>query len=273
MAAPIPPALDRIVHHCLEKAPEQRFQSARDLAFDLESVTRRSQPPADFPPPRSKSARLGWSLIAAAAALVLLAGLAGWLLSSARHPATGAQFHQVTYRRGTPGTARFTPDGQNVIYTAAWEAAEPELYSVPADGVGGHPMGIKDARLLAISSKGELAVALAPQARTTLLAPGNLARTTGNSAPKPEIENIQAADFTPDGSALAIVRFVPADFMCQLEYPIGKVLFREKLIDDLRFSRDGKYLAFIAHTNPSDDRGTVTILRSYRRECRRQPAV
>ncbi len=51
-----------------------------------------------------------------------------------------------------------------MIYTAAWEAAEPELYSVPADGVGGHPMGIKDARLLAISSKGELAVALTPQA-------------------------------------------------------------------------------------------------------------
>ncbi len=149
------------------------------------------------------------SLFAAAAALVLLAGLAGWLLSSARHPATGAQFHQVTYRRGTPGTARFTPDGQNVIYTAAWEAAEPELYTVPADGVGGHPMGIKDARLLAVSSKGELAVALSPQVRTTLLAPGNLARTTGTSAPKPEIENIQAADFTPDGSALAIVRLRP----------------------------------------------------------------
>ncbi|MFZ1136337.1 MAG: protein kinase [Candidatus Korobacteraceae bacterium] len=258
---PIPPALDRIVHHCLEKVPEQRFQSARDLAFDLESVTSLTAS-GGLSAAKVKERKTRKSLIAAASALVVLAGLAGWLLASARHPTTGAQFHQVTYRRGTPGTARFTPDGQNVIYTAAWEAAEPELYSVPADGVGGHPMGIKDARLLAVSSKGELAVALSPQARTTLLAPGNLARTTGNSAPKPEIENIQAADFTPDGSALAIVRYVPTDFMCQLEYPIGKVLLRERLIDDLRFSPDGKYLAFIAHTNPSDDRGTVTILRS-----------
>ncbi|MGA9566484.1 MAG: serine/threonine-protein kinase [Candidatus Korobacteraceae bacterium] len=258
---PLPPALDRIVHHCLEKAPEQRFQSARDLAFDLESITSMTSS-GGLSAAKVKERKTRTSLIGAAAALVLLAGLAGWLLASARHAPTGAQFHQVTYRRGTPGTARFTPDGQNVIYTAAWEAAEPELYSVPADGVGGHPMGIKDARLLAVSSKGELAVALSPQARTTLLAPGNLARTTGNSAPKPEIENIQAADFTPDGSALAIVRFVPTDFMCQLEYPIGKVLLRERLIDDLRFSPNGKYLAFIAHTNPSDDRGTVTILRS-----------
>jgi hypothetical protein len=256
----LPPALDRIVHHCLEKNPEQRFQSARDLAFDLESITSTTTS-GGLSAAKVKERKTRTSLIAAAAALVLLAGLGGWLLSSVRKPATGAQFHQVTYRRGTPGTARFTPDGQNVVYTAAWEAAEPELYSVPAEGVGGHPMGIKDARLLAISSKGELAVALTPQPITTLLAPGNLARTTGTSAPKPEIENIQAADFTPDGSALAIVRYVPADFKCQLEYPIGKVLYSEKLIDDLRFSPNGKYLAFIAHTNPSDDRGTVTILR------------
>jgi Tol biopolymer transport system component len=257
---PIPPALDRIVRHCLEKAPEQRFQSARDLAFDLESVTTLTAS-GGVSAVKAKERKTRSYLFAAAAALVALAGLAGWLLAASRH-ATGAQFHQVTYRRGTPGTARFTPDGQNVVYTAAWEAAEPELYSVPADEVGGHPMGIKDARLLAISSKGELAVALTPQAITTLLAPGNLARTTGSSAPKPEIENIQAADFTPDGSALAIVRYVPSDFTCQIEYPIGKVLFRERLVDDLRFSPNGKYLAFIAHTNPSDDRGTVMIIRT-----------
>ena len=257
----LPPALDRIVHHCLEKAPEQRFQSARDMAFDLESITSMTAS-GGLSAAKVKERKTRTSLLAAAAALVLLAGLAGWLLSSARHPATGAQFHQVTYRRGTPGTARFTPDGQNVIYTAAWEAAEPELYTVPADGVGGHPMGIKNARLLAISSKGELAVALDPTPITVFLAPGNLARTAGTSAPKPEIENIQAADFTPDGSALAIVRYVPTDLMCQLEYPIGKVLIREKLIDDLRFSRDGKYLAFIAHTNAGDDHGTVMIVRS-----------
>src|SRR5437764_325841 len=35
----IAPALERIVRHCMEKQPKQRFQSARDIAFDLESVS------------------------------------------------------------------------------------------------------------------------------------------------------------------------------------------------------------------------------------------
>jgi hypothetical protein len=96
-------------------------------------------------------------MIGAAAALVALAGLGGWLLASSVRPSSSAHFHQLTYRRGAPGTARFTPDGKNVIYSATWEGAEPELYIVPSDGVAGHPTGIKDARLLAVSSRGELA--------------------------------------------------------------------------------------------------------------------
>jgi dipeptidyl aminopeptidase/acylaminoacyl peptidase len=117
--------------------------------------------------------------------------------------------------------------------------------------------------LLAVSKRGELAVALATAGLTTLLMPGTLARATdASNAPKPEIENVQAADFTPDGTALAIVRYVPSDRMCQVEYPIGKVLQREQLIDDLRFSPDGRYLAFITHENATDDRGRVVILRS-----------
>ena len=37
--ATMPPALERIVRHCMEKQPKQRFQSARDIAFDLDSVS------------------------------------------------------------------------------------------------------------------------------------------------------------------------------------------------------------------------------------------
>ncbi len=46
----IPPAVYRIVRRCLEKEPEQRFQSAKDLAFALEAVSGTSGPTAALPP-------------------------------------------------------------------------------------------------------------------------------------------------------------------------------------------------------------------------------
>src|SRR5437870_9094454 len=35
----VSPALERVVHHCLEKNPDERFHSARDLAFAIESLS------------------------------------------------------------------------------------------------------------------------------------------------------------------------------------------------------------------------------------------
>ncbi|HEV2697438.1 MAG TPA: serine/threonine-protein kinase, partial [Terriglobales bacterium] len=39
LAPSVPPGLQRVVHRCLEKAPEHRFQSASDLAFALEALS------------------------------------------------------------------------------------------------------------------------------------------------------------------------------------------------------------------------------------------
>ncbi len=256
----IPPALERIVRHCIEKSPDHRFQSARDLAFDLESI---SSLTGSAPVAAAKGrTRRVWVAPVLVAALVLAAGLTGWRLAVALHGAHGARFHQLTYRRGTMDNARYAPDGRSVIYTAAWEGAKPEIYTVPIDGSGGHPLGIANARLLSVSRQGQLAVALAPKVVSTLLSPGGLARVAQDTAPRPEIENIQAADFSPEGSGVAIVRFVPNGFLCQLEYPIGKVLYTAPAIASVRFSPNGKYIAFDIHTDPFDDRGKVVILRS-----------
>jgi dipeptidyl aminopeptidase/acylaminoacyl peptidase len=260
--AAIAPALERTVRHCLEKTPEQRFQSARDLAFDLESFSTQTPTVGARTTAKPGAARRWWYALAAAA-LVALSGFAAWRMLRNTGSPGGSEFRQLTFRRGVLDEARYTPDGQNILYTAAFDGGENEIYTVAAKAFGGHSLGIGNARLLAVSSRGELAVALAPHGIASLLMPGNLARTSGeNGAPKAEIENVQAADFTPDGSAMAIVRWVPGDFMCQLEYPIGKILYREHAIDDLRFSPDGKYLAFIPHASVSDDRGAVVILRS-----------
>lgn len=260
----IPPALDRIVRHCLEKSPDHRFQSARDLAFDLDSITSLTGSGA-APALKAKSRPFWfgkvWIAPVVLIALALVAGFAGWRLALALHPSHGARFHELTYRRGAPDNARYSPDGHTVYYTAAWEGAQPEIDSVPVDGTGGHPLGIPNARLLAISKQGQLAVALAPKAITSLLDPGALAHVAQDTAPKPEIDNIQAADFAPDGS-LAIVRYLPSQEMCRLEYPIGHVLARAPAILSVRFSPSGKYLAYDSHQDPTDDRGHLVILRT-----------
>ena len=80
----IPPELDRVIAHCLEKNPDARFQSARDLAFALKASLGSSASLRDsFPAPLSPRQRLGrW--IAAAAAVLALAAAGIWLAGS-RH--------------------------------------------------------------------------------------------------------------------------------------------------------------------------------------------
>jgi serine/threonine protein kinase len=72
VAPSLPPALQRVVHRCLEKNPEQRFQSASDLAFALESLSDFGTPSAIAPSSRAKRG----SYIAATivSALLLAAG-------------------------------------------------------------------------------------------------------------------------------------------------------------------------------------------------------
>jgi eukaryotic-like serine/threonine-protein kinase len=260
----VPPTLERIVHHCLEKAPELRFQAARDIVFNLEALSTTSPATSSLiAPAPPKRRRLG-ALAAAAAsavALVVLAAGAGWWFASGSHESPA--FRQVTFRHGTLGTARFTADGQNIVYTAAWEALPPELFIVPANETGGRSFELKNASLLTVG-RNNVVVALTPARLTPFLTPGTLARgSMTGGAPKPEVEGVQAADYARDGSSLAIVRCDAQSRRCALEFPIGKEIYRGgALLTDLRFSRDGTHLAFIEHPAAGDDRGQAVILRA-----------
>ena len=78
VAPNLPLSLQRVVHRCLEKNPEQRFQSASDLAFALEAMSDSANPShaADLPE-RKKSARrrtaIATALVAAALGVAVLA--------------------------------------------------------------------------------------------------------------------------------------------------------------------------------------------------------
>ncbi len=154
----IPPSLDRIVRHCLEKDPERRFQSASDIAFDLESLSQVST--ASGPKAISKfrsRLRLQTALLGLA---VLGVPLAWWLGTRTGRTAT-PDFHRLTFERGTVSGARYGPEGQTVVFAAGWNGEPAKVYSTRPQVAGSTPIAMPDASLLAVSKSGEMAIARA----------------------------------------------------------------------------------------------------------------
>jgi serine/threonine protein kinase/Tol biopolymer transport system component len=101
----IPPGLQRVIHRCLEKSPEQRFHSAADLAFALGALSEpgfSSSAAIDATGPRSKRSMLAWSLVALS---VVGLALVAYLVLSSRSssaPVRIAEYTQLTHD-GHPG--------------------------------------------------------------------------------------------------------------------------------------------------------------------------
>jgi serine/threonine protein kinase len=263
-ATPISPALERIVRRCLEKSPDHRFQSAKDLAFALEAVSQISGPKTGTQAPilaveperKSQVPIYAAALVFAAAMLGL-----GWWLGHSK-PQASPEYRQFTFRAGFMGNARFAPDG-SVIYNAIWEGGDMQLYTAPVDALGERELPFKDAELLSISSKGELAIRLNTTIRGGYAQSGTLARVNSSGGtPRPILEDVQDADWSADGEKLAIVRLVPETGHWRLEYPIGTVLVDSiNWISSPRISADGKWIAFLDHENAiGDDRGSVAVV-------------
>ena len=259
----VPPVLERIIRRCLEKSPGERFQSARDLGFALEAISGASSvsgsTPAGIAAPEKRRA---WAM---PAVISLVVGLAGGSLIT---------FFAI---RDTPGTkqivvrplnfktecvfnARFAPDGATAVYSAAREGNTPQLYIHRADYPAPQAFGPPDTHLLSISSKGEMAVLTGAHFASHVLFNGTLARMDmGGGAPRAILQDVQGADWNPDGSGLAIIRAINGK--SRVEYPAGKVLYETAgYVSDLRFSPRGDQIAFLDHPLPGDDRGSVDLV-------------
>ena len=258
----ISPGLERIVRHCLEKNPERRFHSAHDLAFDLEALSGVSVP-AGLAVPAVRERRAKWTFGAAGLALCVAVGLGSFFVGRATSPTRGSRgvtFKTLTFRSLPIFRALFAPDGRTMVFSQALEGNRPELFTLAPDYPEPRPLGVPDAQLLSVSSKGELALLTHARYIHHRLFTGTLARMPlGGGAPREVLEGVREADWSPDGENLAIIRDV--DGKDRLEYPIGKVLYAKGgYVSDLRFSPNGDRIAFLEHPFRWDDRGGVAVV-------------
>jgi Tol biopolymer transport system component len=264
----VPAGLERIVQHCLEKNPSQRFHSAGDLAFDLESLTEisatssKSGAQAAVAQARGTESRRKLAGVVGAIALAAAMIGLGWWLGRGGGAAPLAEYQQITFRTGSIGDARFTPDG-SIVYSASWDGGDYQLYLARTDDNGARDLGLKDVDLLSISKSGELAIRLNTVDLGGYARAGTLARVPlSGGTPREVLENVQDTDWATNGESMAVVRFVPENSHWRLEYPIGKVLFDSiNWISLPRISPDGKRVAFADHENTGgDDEGSVAII-------------
>jgi len=250
----VPREMERIVQRCLEKSPAERFQSAEDLAFHLQTAAGPASGPLRL---LSGTRSWPWAVLTLAA---LLAGLGAGALIGARSRPPLPSFKRLTFRRGAIAGARFAPDARTVVYDARWDAQPAEIFSARPESPESRPLGVAPAQLLSVASTGELAVLLHPRYQRGFVNRGTLARVPlSGGAPRELLEDVQAADWAPDGKSLAIVRDVGG--RSRLEYPVGTVLYEAGgYVSHPRISPRGDLVAFLDHPLQSDDGGNVAVV-------------
>jgi Tol biopolymer transport system component len=207
--------------------------------------------------PRGSSSRL---LLAACTLVALAAGVfAGKVLFSTSAPAPPL-YRQLTFRRGSIRAARFAPDGQTILYSAAWQGNPTDVFTARPEAPESRSMGLNRTQLMSVSGNAEMAVLLDSKAIGAWVSMGTLARAPlAGGAPREILEQVQWADWGPDGSKFLVVR--DAGGMNRLEYPIGKPLYQTGgWIGHPRVSPKGDMIAFADHPIQGDDSGALSVV-------------
>jgi dipeptidyl aminopeptidase/acylaminoacyl peptidase len=253
------PATRRLLARCLEKNPGRRYRDIGDVAFDLDAGPAADAQRSTMPSGAARTTgRLAWATAGLAVAVAIGLGTLLWRQHSARP--SPPQFEKLTFAPLFITNARFAPDGRTVVFSAAREGNTSELFVRHPEDPQPRQLGGANVQLLSVSSKGELAVLTGTRFRSHRSYVGTLARMPlAEASPREVLNDVSGADWSPDGTELAIIRQVSG--RSRLEYPIGTVLAEATgYISDVRVSPGGDLVAFMPHTFEWDDRGPVVVV-------------
>jgi serine/threonine protein kinase/Tol biopolymer transport system component len=271
----LPAKLEETISKALEKDRDLRCQTAAEIRADLKRLKRsidssRTSVVAETPsaesaahrasPVTARKTAMPRILFVTAVLVALAAGLyAGKRIFSSPAP-TPPLYRQLTFRRGSIRSARFAPDGQTILYSAAWQGTPTDVFTARPEAPEARSMGLSRTQLVSVSSNSEMAVLLNSKAIGTWVNMGTLARAPlVGGAPREVLEQVQWADWSPDGNNLAVVRDYGGKN--RLEFPIGKPLYETGgWIGHPRFSPQGDRIAFLDHPVQGDDRGALAVV-------------
>jgi serine/threonine protein kinase len=226
------------VRRCMEKNRDERFQSARDLAFHLQQLGQSTSGSHPLPPLPTR-----WRRVVIGAALVALGAAATlpWLLL--RSAPAAPSFQQLTFHRGRIGGARFSTGG--VVYSQT-RVLEPPTVSLRLGSSPEATLVYKNADVLAFCGE-QVALSIDRRFVKGERLAGTLATAPiGGGSPHPVLEDVEDADCDASGQSFAVALSKGFGAESTLEFPPGRVLYRTPgSLHNPRISRDGQHVGFL----------------------------
>ena len=246
------PELIALLKHCLEKNPADRIPTAAQLASRLESIRRKGVALRGLA--RLLPGRAGWVALALATGALGLAAGHHW---THQDPPV---LKRLTFRQGLIRNARLSPDGQEVLYSAAWSGGPLVIYSTRPDSPESRTLDLPEGDLLGLSRSGELAIAMGSRPIQSWMWRGTLAVVPlAGGAPRALMEHVIAADWNPDGSELLVVRNLEG--RTRIEFPSGHPIAESSgWISHPRVSPRGDRVAYLEHPVSGDDAGYPVVV-------------
>jgi Tol biopolymer transport system component len=256
-----PDSVRRLLSRCLEKDAALRLRDIADARLEIVEALSHRVRAVSIEVPAWR--RLRW-VAGAAAVIVSGAALASALVTGRREDPRPVTVSRLTFRQGNVGKARFTADGQGIVYSASWDGEPFRLFSTQLGNSQSRAIDLPPADLLALSRQNELAISLARPAVDGWEPLGTLAVTgLAGGAPRELYTDIVGADWSPDGANMALVRRVGN--ASRLEFPVGTVVHEAPTILPPRVSPDGRRVCFFAGVSygelwVADRGGTARLL-------------